>query len=129
GGLGVSARATPSLGSTATPADGPAGREDLLSSSDGTTLTKPTANRRTMSFVGSPLEGPAGDSGASVWGLGAPDPAERPRLEVTFSDGAVPEPPGALLIGLGLAGMAALARWCDRRGEADLGVPAGGGAR
>jgi hypothetical protein len=82
-----------------------------------------------MSFVGFHLEGPAGDSGASVWGLGAPDPAERPRLEVSFSEGAVPEPPGALLIGLGLAGVAALARWRDRRAKVYLEVPEAGGAR
>jgi hypothetical protein len=119
-GLGDFAKATTFLGSTDNLSDGPPGTEDFPFSFDVTNLIQTIASRGTMSFVGFHLEGPAGDSGASVWGLGAPDPAERPRLEVTFSEGAVPEPPGALRIGLGLAGVAALARWRDRRAKAYL---------
>jgi hypothetical protein len=119
-GLGDFAKATTFLGSTGNLPDGSPGSEDIPFSFDVTNLIQTIANRGTMSFVGFHLEGPAGDSGASAWGLGAPDPAERPRLEVTFSEGAVPEPPGALLIGLGLAGVAALARWRDRRAKAYL---------
>ena len=43
----------------------------------------------------------------NVWDSLAPDPAQRPRLEVTFS--AVPEPPVALLMGLGIVGLLAVA--------------------
>jgi hypothetical protein len=110
-GLGDFAKATTFLGSTGNLPDGSPGTENIPFSFDVTNLIQAIADRGTMRFVGFHLEGPASDSGASVWGLGAPDPAERPRLEVSFTAGAVPEPPGALLIGLGIAGLAVLVRW------------------
>ena len=43
----------------------------------------------------------------NVWGSDAPDPTQRPRLAITFS--AVPEPPSAWLMGLGIVGLLAVA--------------------
>jgi hypothetical protein len=103
------------LGSTGNLPDGSAGSENIPFRFDVTNLIQSIASKGTMRFVGFHLEGPGSDSEAWVWGLGAPDLAERPRLEVTFSAGSVPEPPGALLIGLGIAGPAALGWWCGRR--------------
>jgi hypothetical protein len=127
-GLGDFAKHTTLIGSTGNLPDGTAGTENIPFSFDVTDLIQAIADQRTMRFVGFHLEGPAGDSEAWVWGLAAPDPAERPRLEVTFSS-AVPEPPGALLIGLGIAGLAALARWHDRWAKVRSGGLGGHAAR
>jgi hypothetical protein len=113
-GPGDFAKKTTFLGSTGSLPDGLPGTENIPFQFDVTGLIQAIADRGTMRFVGFHLEGPALDSGASIWGLAAPDPAERPRLEVDFSAGAVPEPPGALLIGLGFAGLAVLGRWRGR---------------
>jgi hypothetical protein len=114
-GLGDFTKATTFLGSTGNLPNASPGTENIPFGFDVTNLIQSIANQAIMRFVGFHLEGPGVDSGASVWGPAAPDPTERPRLEVTFTAGAVPEPPGALLIGLGLAGLAALARWRGRR--------------
>ena len=70
-----------------------------------TSFIQSLVNDRTP-FVGFRLD-VEGASNVNVWDSRAPDPAQRPRLEVTFS--SVPEPPGALLMGLGLVGLLAVA--------------------
>jgi hypothetical protein len=113
-GLGDFTKATTLLGTTGTLADALPGSEAIPFSFNITSFIQTLANNGTMRFVGFHLEGPAGDSQAWVWGNAATNPADAPQLSVTFS--AVPEPPGALLIGLGLAGVSALAWWRGRRG-------------
>jgi hypothetical protein len=105
-GLGDFAKKTTFLGSTGSLPDGFSGTEDIPFSFDVTILMQAIADRGTMRFVGFHLKGSSDDSEAWVWGVTAPDPAEQPRLEVTFWVGAVPEPPAALLLGAGLAGLA-----------------------
>jgi hypothetical protein len=113
-GLGDFAKPTTLLGSTGNLTDSSPGSENVSFSFDATNLIQAIANQGTMRFVGFHLEGPSVDSEAWVWGLGAPDPTERPRLEVTFSAASVPEPPGALLLGLGLVSLSILAWWRTR---------------
>jgi hypothetical protein len=113
-GLGDFAKKTTFLGSTGNLTDSPLGTESIPFSFDVTNLIQSIADQGKMRFVGFHLEGPVSDSEAWVWGLAAPDPAARPGLEVTFSAGSVPEPPGALLMGLGLAGLGTLAWWRNR---------------
>jgi hypothetical protein len=113
-GLGDFTKATTLLGTTGTLADALPGSEAIPFSFDITSFIQTLANNGTMRFVGFHLEGPAGDSQAWVWGNAATNPADAPHLSVTFS--AVPEPSGALLIGLGLAGVSVLAWWRRRWG-------------
>ena len=103
-GLGDFVKPTTVLGSTGNLANAAPGTVDIPFSFDITSFLQTLVNNGTMKWVGFHLEGPAGDSQAWVWGNAAPNPGEQPRLEVTFS--AVPEPSGALLIGLGFAGLA-----------------------
>jgi hypothetical protein len=117
-GLGDFTKATTLLGTTGALADALPGSEAIPFSFNITSFIQTLANNGTMRFVGFHLEGPAGDSQAWVWGNAATIPADAPHLSVTFS--AVPEPPGALLIGLGLAGVSFLAWWRGRRGVAPV---------
>jgi hypothetical protein len=105
-GLGDFAKKTTFLGITGSLPDGFPGTEDIPFGFDVTNLMQAIADRGTMRFVGFHLKGSSDDSEAWVWGVAAPDPAEQPRLEVAFWVGAVPEPPAALLLGVGLAGLA-----------------------
>jgi hypothetical protein len=114
-GLGDFEKPTTFLGATGALPDGFLGTEDIPFQFDVTGLIQSIADHRTMNFVGFHLEGPAVDSEAFIWGLASPDPAEQPRLEITFTGLAVPEPRGALLMGLGLAGPVVLAWWRRRR--------------
>jgi hypothetical protein len=113
-GLGDFPKATTLLGTTGTLADALPGSEAIPFSFDITSFIQTLANNGTMRWVGFHLEGPVGDSQAWVWGNAATNPADAPHLAVTFS--ALPEPPGALLIGLGLAGVSVLAWWRGRSG-------------
>jgi hypothetical protein len=110
-GLGDFVKPTTLLGSTGNLTDSLPSTEAIPFSFDTTSLIQAIVNQGTMHFVGFHLEGPSSDSQAWVWGLGAPDPAERPQLDVTFSAASVPEPPAALLLGLGLVSLSILAWW------------------
>jgi hypothetical protein len=74
-----------------------------------TSFIQSLVNDRTP-FVGFRLD-VEGTSNVNVWDSLAPDPAQRPHLAITFS--ALPEPPSARLMGLGIVGLLAVA-W--RRG-------------
>ena len=110
-GLGDFNKQTTLLGNTGSLADALPGSEAIPFTIDISSFIQTLANQGTMKFVGFHLEGPAADSQAWVWGNAAPDSGDRPHLAITFS--VVPEPPGALLACLGLAGASILA-W--RRG-------------
>ena len=110
-GRGDFAKPTTFLGQTGDLPDGAPGTQDTPFAFDVTDLIQSLANHGTR-FVGFHLEGPAGNSQAWIWGNAAPSAAERPRLDVAFS--AVPEPPGLLLIGLGLAGLSIGSWWRGR---------------
>jgi hypothetical protein len=111
-GLGDFVKNTTLLGSTGSLADALPGTVDIPFNFNITSFIQTLADQGTMKFVGFHLEGPAADSQAWVWGNTAPDSGERPHLEVNFS--VVPEPPGALLLFLGLAGVSVLAWWRGR---------------
>jgi hypothetical protein len=64
-------------------------------------------------FIGFRLDGPGVDSRAWLWGSATADPAERPGLQITFTQ-AIPEPSVPLLAGFGSAVVSASA-WFRRR--------------
>jgi hypothetical protein len=111
-GLGDFVKPTTLLGTTGSLADALPGTENIPFNFDITSFVQTLATNGIMRFVGFHLEGPGADSQAWVWGNAAPDPGERPHLAVTFS--AVPEPSGALLLCLGLAGVSVLVCWRGR---------------
>jgi hypothetical protein len=112
-GLGDFVKPTTLLGTTGTLADALPGTVNIPFTFDITSFVQTLADNGTMRFVGFHLEGPSGDSQAWVWGNTAPDPGERPHLSVNFS--VLPEPPGALLLCLGLASLSVLVWWRGRR--------------
>ncbi|HEV3166215.1 MAG TPA: PEP-CTERM sorting domain-containing protein, partial [Isosphaeraceae bacterium] len=114
-GLGDFPKTTTLLGSTGDLPVGSPGSENIPFLFDVTNFLQSLVNNGTK-FVGFHLEGPAGDSSATVWGSGAPDPAQRPNLAITFSPN-VPEPTSALLMGVGIVGLSVV-RSCRSKWQA-----------
>jgi hypothetical protein len=91
-------------------ASGPPGSLDLNFTFDVTGFIQSLVNARS-DFVGFVLtDATAGGGTVDDWSAESTDPTRRPNLTITFSAGGVPEPPGALLLGLGLAGLLVLGR-------------------
>jgi hypothetical protein len=121
-GLGDFVKNTTLIGTTGLLPNGPPGTLNIPFSFDVTDFIQGLVNNRTPA-VGFLLNGPAGDADAWIWGSAAPDPNQRPHLTISFT--AVPEPPAALLMGLGLVGVLALVRRPRRAGGVVI-VPEGG---
>jgi hypothetical protein len=104
-GLGDFHKPTTSLGNTGVlPNSGPTSL-NIPFDFDVTSFMQSLVNNGTL-FAGFRLD-VENTSNVNVWDSGAPDPTQRPRLAITFS--AVPEPPSAWLMGLGIVGLLAVA--------------------